>query len=70
MPVKEWKPVPMRGAGDLVEAVTRATGIKAAVDAASKVTGRDCGCRKRREALNRLLPFGKDRPDGVQPEQA
>ena len=59
----------MHGLGDAVEAMTRVTGIKAAAEAVAKATGRDCGCKKRREALNRLVPFGKDR-DGVQPKQA
>ena len=53
---------PMRGAGDLVEAVTKRTGIKALVD---KVTGNRCGCGKRRDILNKLLPF-RGGQDGVQ----
>ena len=40
------------GLGDIVEAVTEATGIKALV-------GEDCGCDKRKEQLNALLSFGK-----------
>lgn len=39
-------PTPMRGLGDVVAAVTSAVGIKT------------CGgCKKRQEALNRLVPF-------------
>ena len=49
---------PMRGLGDLVEKVTSKTGIKAVVDKISKVTGKDCGCRKRRDKLNKAVPFG------------
>ncbi len=45
---------PARGAGDLVEAVTKRTGIKLLVD---KVTGNGCGCGKRRDKLNKLIPF-------------
>jgi hypothetical protein len=52
----------MRGAGDLVEQVTKRTGIKALVD---KVTGNRCGCGKRRDILNKLLPF-RGEQDGVQ----
>ena len=48
----------MRGAGDLVEAVTTATGIKAVFDKVSKATGKNCGCGKRKEALNKAVPFG------------
>ena len=40
------------GLGDAVEKVTTATGIKAVVGAISKVTGKDCGCNKRKEKLN------------------
>lgn len=43
-----------RGAGDLVEVITEKTGIKKAVE---KVAGKGCGCRKRRDRLNKLLPF-------------
>jgi hypothetical protein len=45
-----------RGAGDIVHAVAKATGI-------SRVVG-DCGgCAARRAALNRLLPL-TDEPSG------
>jgi hypothetical protein len=57
------------GLGDLVEVVTEATGIKAASEAISKATGRDCGCGRRKEALNRLVPFKKENADGVQRDQ-
>jgi hypothetical protein len=53
---------PMRGAGDLVEQVTTRTGIKALVD---KVTGNRCGCGRRRDILNKLIPF-RGEPNGVQ----
>lgn len=38
--------------GDSIEKVTTATGIKAAVDYVAKKTGKDCGCAKRKAALN------------------
>jgi len=48
----------IRGLGDVVENITEATGIKAAVE---YVNGGPCsGCKKRQEALNRAVPFGKD----------
>jgi len=50
----------MKGAGDLVEKVTKATGIKAGVDYLSKKFGVDCGCETRKEWLNELLPFHKN----------
>ena len=52
----------MRGAGDLVEQVTKRTGIKALVE---KVARKGCGCGKRRDILNKLIPF-RGEPDGVQ----
>lgn len=38
--------------GDRIEKVTKATGVKAAVDYVAKKTGKDCGCNKRKAALN------------------
>jgi len=46
-----------KGLGDVVEAVTTITGVKAATKVLSKATGKDCGCDKRREALNKAIPF-------------
>jgi hypothetical protein len=46
-----------KGLGDVVESITTATGIKAAVDWFSEVTGVDCGCDARKEKLNKLLPL-------------
>jgi len=56
----------MDGLGDAVEAVAEATGIKKIVETVAKATGRDCGCGRRKEALNRLVPFKKENGDGVQ----
>jgi len=41
-----------KGLGDTIEKITKATGIKKVVDTVSKATGKDCGCGKRKEALN------------------
>lgn len=38
--------------GDKIERVTKATGIKKAVDYVSKKTGKECGCAKRKAKLN------------------
>jgi len=46
-----------RGFGDTVAKVTRLTGIKSVVDTVSKKIGKDCGCDKRRDSLNRLIPY-------------
>tara|TARA_Y100001963_G_scaffold148299_1_gene225964 strand:+ start:300 stop:569 length:270 start_codon:yes stop_codon:yes gene_type:complete len=53
-PKAKPKPTPKGiGLGDVVAAITKATGIAAITKAISKKTGRDCGCNKRRAALNR-----------------
>ena len=49
-----------RGLGDTVEKFTKATGIKAVVDKVAKATGKDCGCGKRKDTLNRVFPYNKD----------
>jgi hypothetical protein len=46
-----------KGLGDSIEKFTKATGIKKAVDAASKLTKKPCGCGKRKDTLNRLFPY-------------
>ena len=46
-----------KGLGDTIEKITTATGIKKVVDAVNKVTGKDCGCGKKKKNLNRLFPY-------------
>lgn len=41
--------------GDTIEKVTQATGIDKAVKA---IAGDDCGCKERRDLLNRIFPYG------------
>jgi len=48
-----------RGLGDSIEKLTKATGIKKAVQAVAKKTGKDCGCGNRRDNLNRMFPYQK-----------
>jgi hypothetical protein len=55
-----------RGLGDTIEKVTTATGIKAVVDTISKATGKDCGCNKRKEKLNKLFQYGGSKTSGQQ----
>ena len=45
----------IKGLGDVVEKITKATGIQAATKA---IFGEDCGCDGRQESLNNLMPFG------------
>ena len=48
----------LKGLGDTVEKITKATGIKKVVDTVVKATGKkDCGCNKRKEALNKMFPY-------------
>lgn len=42
------------GLGNTIEAITKATGIKKAVEIFTD--GKDCGCDKRKETLNKLFP--------------
>lgn len=46
-----------KGLGDSIAKVTKATGIKAFVDAASKKMNKPCGCKSRQEKLNKLFPY-------------
>ena len=46
-----------KGLGDTIAKITKATGIKKVVDKVSKATGKDCGCGKRQNTLNRLFPY-------------
>jgi|TARA_R110000765_G_scaffold247268_1_gene349225 hypothetical protein len=46
-----------KGLGDTIEKITKATGIKAVTDVISKVTKKPCGCKKRKEALNKKFPY-------------
>ena len=48
-----------KGLGDSIEKITKATGIKKVVDTVSKVVKKDCGCRARKDTLNRLFPYNK-----------
>ena len=48
-------PPPSRGLGDTIAKITKATGIDKLV---KQFVKDDCGCNKRREQLNQLLPYG------------
>tara|TARA_Y100001937_G_scaffold125346_1_gene191972 strand:+ start:3315 stop:3464 length:150 start_codon:yes stop_codon:yes gene_type:complete len=45
------------GLGDTIENFTKATGIKNIVQKVAN--GRDCGCGRRRDALNKIFPYKK-----------
>lgn len=51
-----------RGFGDTVEKFTKKTGIKKVVKVVTKKAGiEDCGCDDRRDTLNRLFPYSKNK---------
>lgn len=54
---QQQQPNKSKGLGDTIEKFTTATGIKKVVDTVAKATGKDCGCKERRDALNRAFPY-------------
>ena len=52
----------VEGLGDVVEVITKTTGIKKVVEAVSSKLDVDCGCEERKEKLNKItvkLPWKK-----------
>ena len=50
-----------KGLGDSIENFFQKTGIKTAVKAGAKLVGaKDCGCGKRKKALNEAFPYYKN----------
>ncbi len=52
-----------KGFGDTIHKITTGTGIKKVVDTVAKATGKDCGCGKRRNTLNRMFPYKQKEND-------
>ena len=52
-----------KGLGDSIERITKATGIKAVVDKVSELTGIDCKCEERKQALNKIYPYSRQMTD-------
>ena len=49
-----------QGLGDVIAKFTHATGLDIVADKVAKALGEeDCGCNRRREKLNELVPFTK-----------
>ena len=47
-----------KGLGDSIEKFTKLTGIKSFAEMTAGVVGaKDCGCKKRRNKLNKLFPY-------------
>jgi len=54
------------GLGDSIAKITQATGIDKMAEGVAKAMGRkDCGCKKRQEALNKMFPYN----EGEEPTQ-
>lgn len=49
--------VALKGFGDTIEKITKATGIKKVVDTVADALDVDCGCDKRKKKLNDLFPY-------------
>jgi hypothetical protein len=47
-----------KGLGDTVAAITKATGIEMLV---KSIFGENCGCESRQKALNKLVPYQKEK---------
>lgn len=45
------------GAGDALAKFTEVTGLDNLATVYTNLTGKDCGCKKRQEMLNRLFPY-------------
>ena len=49
-----------RGLGDTINKFTQATGLHNLAQMGAKAVGKkDCGCKKRQEALNKAFPYKK-----------
>lgn len=59
---REWKKKHAQaseGLGDTVEKITKATGIKKAVDTVFQKLEKSCGCEERKEKLNQVFRYRK-----------
>ncbi len=46
-----------KGLGDSIEKITTKTGIKTMTEKVSEGLGIPCGCKKRKDKLNKLFPY-------------
>lgn len=49
-----------RGLGDTVHKIAKALGADKIAEKYEDITGKDCGCEKRREALNDILSYYRE----------
>jgi hypothetical protein len=51
-----------KGLGDTIAKITHATGLDVVAEKIAHAMGQeDCGCKKRQEILNDLIPYNKDK---------
>ena len=49
-----------KGLGDSIEKFTKMTGIQSLAQIGARAVGKkDCGCKKRQQALNKAFPYKK-----------
>lgn len=56
-PIGKHSPNKMRGLGDWVAAAVRVFGVDRLMKLRRRLTGKGCGCQRRRALLNRIFPF-------------
>lgn len=56
--LSEAESITMVGLGDTIAFITAATGLDEIAKIYTKLTGLDCGCSTRQDALNKLFPYG------------
>ncbi len=55
-----------RGLGDTIAAAIAVVGLDQLANMYKKITGKDCNCKTRQEALNKLMPYElKGTPDTI-----
>ena len=54
-----------KGLGDSIEKIARRIRVKQLIDNIGKKTGKDCGCKGRREKLNKMFPYKTPKNEDV-----
>ena len=62
-PAAPEKKKKMRGLGDLVQWGLAKIGVELVVKRIEKATGKPCGCSKRQDKLNEMVPFSSRSED-------
>lgn len=55
-----------QGFGDTIAKITHATGLDKVAEGVAKLMGKeDCGCNRRRQALNEIFPYKNNTPEPI-----